>query len=147
MNWKQQMKELKLEHLKNTAPGFFEASGGRTMKVNSYSDNKRATLRKSICDFIQFHGGHATPIQGQTRKVDGKLQRTWSTDRKLKADIHCIIKGRYVSVEIQISTEKANDGQHKEATEVRSAGGLYFIAKSMPGFIDWYDENFQNLPI
>lgn len=50
MNWKQQLKELKYTHMERTAPGFFAASGGRSMTLNPYRDTTANGLTKCIIE-------------------------------------------------------------------------------------------------
>src|SRR5450432_1936458 len=100
-NWKAAMNLLKLEHIERTAPGFFEASGGYTMEVKSYSDKTANALTKSIIDYIKFNGGDANRIntQGTMRKIKGKATWTPGGIRKGTADIHAIFQGRHISIE------------------------------------------------
>ena len=59
-NWKPLLKRMKLDSIKQKAPGFFELSGGYEMKVKPYCDNTANDLTKTIIDFINFSGGDAT---------------------------------------------------------------------------------------
>jgi hypothetical protein len=38
-NWKLLLKKMKLDNIKERAPGFFELSGGYGMQVKPYKDN------------------------------------------------------------------------------------------------------------
>jgi hypothetical protein len=38
-NWKVMLKQMKYDYLERTAPSFFAASGGRTMKIIPYKDD------------------------------------------------------------------------------------------------------------
>jgi hypothetical protein len=154
-NWKNDLKQLKLEHIQRTAPGFFEASGGFTMTVRGYSDKNANELTRSIIDYINFNvaiPGSATRISstGTARKIDGKLTYTTGSTRKGTADIHAVINGRHCSIEVKVGKDTQSEAQQREQARVQSAGGLYFIARSMPAFLQWYHANFHpscSLPV
>lgn len=149
MTWKQQLKELKLKHIEKTAPGFYEASGGATMKVAPYNDNTANGLTKAICDYITFNGGSATRIntQGQMRKIKGEMKWTKSSTRKGTADIHAVIAGQHVSIEVKVGKDRVSDEQNNERDKIVNAGGVYLIASSMEQFLHWYtSRNLQTKP-
>ena len=152
--WKKELNALKYEYLKKTAPGFFEMSGGYTMKLMPYKDSTANGLTKCIQDYLNFSGHLANRIncQGQARRERVKLafgnyrdnlRFTPSTTNKGTADLHCIINGRHVSIEIKIGKDGMSLHQLKEMTRVMDAGGLYFIARDMQSFVDWYKETFK----
>jgi hypothetical protein len=144
MNWKSELKALKFSHIKRTAPGFYEASGGDTMKLKPYSDKTANGLTTCIVDWICYKGGDAQRIntQGQMRKVGGQMKWTKSGSRKGAADIHAIIRGRAVSIEVKIGKDKMSDQQENERRRIEAAGGLYYVAKDMQSFTAWYTEMF-----
>src|SRR5688572_3149847 len=131
MNWKQQLRQMKLEHIKRTAPNFFTESGGYQQKTKSYRDDNANGLTRAIIDWINFKGGSATRIssQGQARIIDGKATWTHGNTRKGVADIHAVYQGRHISIEIKIGRDPISEHQIKEKQRIESAGGLYFIAK------------------
>ena len=158
MNWKKELKEMKLEDIKSKSPGFFELSGGYRMTVKGYTDQTANGLTKAITDYINFKGGLANRIntQGQPRiekialaggKQMDKLSFTPSMTNKGTADIHAIVKGRHISIEIKVGKDKMSDHQLKEQERVTRAGGLYFIARDMPSFIEWYNKITTDAPL
>jgi hypothetical protein len=140
MNWKQQLKEMKLEHLKQESPGFYNLSGGTRMKLKAWEDSTANGLTRSIIDWITFNGGSATRISctGQARRINGVMKFTHGTTRRGTADIHAIIKGRHASIEVKIGKDKLSEFQVKEQARIEKAGGLYFVAKDMESFIEWF---------
>lgn len=144
-DWKPLLKRMKLDSIKEKAPGFFELSGGYEMLVKPYGDKTANDLTKAIIDFIIFSGGDANRIntQGQLRKIKGEMKWTHGSTRKGTADIHAIFQGRHISIEIKIGNDKQSDDQVKEAERVIRAGGLYYVAKNMDSFLDWWHETFQ----
>lgn len=144
-DWKKLLKRMKLDSIKEKAPGFFIESGGYDMIVKPYRDNTANELTKSIIDFINFSAGDANRIncQGQVRKINGRMVWTHGSTRRGVADIHAIFRGRHISIEIKIGNDKQSNDQIKEAERIRKAGGLYFVAKDMPSFLEWWNETFQ----
>jgi hypothetical protein len=140
-HWKQILTNLKHEYLKATAPGFYQASGGATYKIKPYSDTKANGLARCVIDWITFHGGTANRINttGMMRKINGRMQYTYSNTRKGTADIHAIYQGKHLSIEIKIGRDKMSDHQFKEKERIEKAGGLYFVAKDMNSFTDWWN--------
>ena len=155
MNWKQELKLMKLEDIKGKAPGFFNLSGGYDMITKPYSDKTANKLTKAITDYINFKGGLANRIntQGQPRiekiglaggRKMNKLSFTPSMTNKGTADIHAIVKGRHLSIEIKIGRDKMSDHQLKEQERVTRAEGLYFVARDMESFVLWFKTTFEN---
>ena len=155
MSWSRILKNMKLEHIQKTAPGFFELSGGFDMKTKPYTDKTSNGLTKAITDYINFKGGLANRIntQGQPRiekiqlvggKSMDKLSFTTSMTNKGTADLHAIVKGRHLSIEIKVGRDRVSDHQLKEQERVTRAGGLYFVARDMESFIQWYKTTFES---
>lgn len=141
MSWQKELRLMKLEYVKRTAYDFFMMSGGYSMKTKPYEDHTANGLTKSIIDWITFTGGTANRIstQGQSRIINGKAQWTKGTTRKGTADIHAIVKGRHISIEVKIGKDQMSEAQIREQQKITSAGGLYFIAKDMVSFLEWYN--------
>ncbi len=154
--WQKMMKRLKLESIKAKAPGFFEASGGFTMSVKPYSDRTTNALTRSIIDFLQFHGHYANRINTQGQARVNKIERfniysqqmqtvgekvTWtkSSTRKGTPDIDAIIHRQPVKIEIKVGSDTIKQSQRDEQVKIETAGGLYFVARTMPQFLEWYD--------
>lgn len=148
-NWKKLLKRMKLDNIKEKAPGFFELSGGYEMKIKSYRDDNANNLTKAIVDFINFSGGDANRIntQGQMRKINGRMVWTHGSTRKGTADIHAIFQGRAISIEVKIGNDKQSEAQLKEAERILNAGGLYYVAKDMVSFLEWWNKQFKEAKI
>lgn len=156
MNWKQELKRMKLDSIQKAAPGFFDLSGGHAMKVKPYKDDTANGLTKCIVDWINFDGGHANRVntQGQVRKERIQLafgnsrdimRYTRSTTNLGTADVLAIIKGKAVSIEIKIGKDSLSKHQLAEQDRVTRAGGLYFVATDMQSFVDWYKTQFVKI--
>ncbi|MGV3528930.1 MAG: hypothetical protein ACO1OO_08550 [Flavisolibacter sp.] len=144
MEWKELLKNLKLEHFERTAPGFFEQSGGHRMKVKPYSDATANGLTRCICDFIRHIGGYANRISttGTMRKINGQMKWTRGNSNKGAADIRILFNGRSVDVEVKVGRDRMREAQTKEKERVERAGGLYFVARSFPEFLEWWLQLF-----
>lgn len=157
-NWKQQLRQMKLTHIKQQAPAFFEQSGGYKMKTNPYNDNTSNGLTRAIIDWLNFSGCYANRInvQGQVRKetiqlIQGntmeKIHYTPSTTNKGTADISAIVNGQHWSIEVKIGKDKMSASQLKEMERVTKAGGKYIVARDMMGFLDTYFKEINNIKI
>jgi len=153
-NWKSELKELKHSHIENTAPGFYKMSGGREMKIIPYKDTTANGLTNCIIDYINFKGGYANRINtmGVARKerinlafgnYRDNITYTPSTTNKGTADIKATIQGRSLDIEVKIGPDKLSDHQIKERERITKAGGLYFVAKDMENFVQFYKTTFE----
>ena len=148
-DWKQQLRQMKLEHIKAESPAFFGLSGGYKMKINPYKEDTANGLTRAIIDWLNYSGCYANRInvQGQVRKetiqlIQGnsmeKIHYTPSTTNKGTADISAIVNGRHWSVEVKIGKDRMSLNQLKEMVRVNKAGGVYFVARDMPSFVEFY---------
>lgn len=158
MNWKKELKELKYRYIERKSPDFFVASGGRSMKLNPYNDTTSNGLTKCIIDWINYSGGSANRIntQGQVRKERVEfagghhkdfIRFTPSATRKGTADIHAVMNGRHVSIEVKIRRDRLSEHQQQEQQRITDAGGLYFVAKDMESFVTWFKNEFEIVSI
>ncbi len=156
MDWKKELKELKHAYIKATRPQFYEASGGKDYKISPYTDKTANGLTKCIIDYITFRGGYANRIntQGQARKerinlafgnYRDKITFTPSTTNKGSADIRALVFGRSLDIEVKIGKDKMSLNQLKEMVRIQEAGGLYFVARDMQSFVDFYKETFADI--
>lgn len=153
-NWKKVLNRMKLDSIKEKSPGFFELSGGYGMKVKPSKDTTANGLTTCIADWINFSGGNANRInvQGQVRverlqlafgRYRDNVRFTPTNTNKGTADLHCIFQGRHISIEIKIGKDKQSEAQIKEADRVTRAGGIYYVARDMPSFIEWFQSQFR----
>jgi hypothetical protein len=160
MNWKEELKQMKLQELQRKFPAAYQASGGEDYILKPISDKTANGLTKCIIDWITLKGGYANRIntQGQARVhkvpryniLTGKteyrdsVQWTPSTTRIGTPDIDAIIHGKAVKIEVKIGKDKLSEAQKKHLEDIAKAGGLYFVAKDMESFINWYKLNFEH---
>lgn len=143
-NWKQLLKDLKLACMQRNHKDFFEASGGYGMKVKPYSDHTANALTSAIEDFVKHIGGYANRISttGTMRKINGRMTWTKGNSNKGAADIRILFNGRSIDVEVKIGKDRMSEAQHQEKHRVENAGGLYFVARTFPEFLDFWLSHF-----
>lgn len=158
VKWQDELKTMKLAHIAKVSPGFYKASGGDKMKVKPYTDRTTNGLTKAIIDWLTYSGHYANRVntQGQARihkvprysLVSGKIeytdkvQYTKSTTAKGTPDLDCIINGLPVKIEVKAGKDRIRDEQTEQGNRITAAGGIYFIARNMPQFVQWYKSKF-----
>lgn len=142
MNWKNLLKRLKLEYIKETAPGFFELSGGYAMEVKPYKDSTANGLTRCIEDFIKHQSGYVNRVNttGIMRKIGGEMKWTKGNSNKGAFDLRFVFQGKSGDVEIKIGKDSMSEAQEREMKRIIAAGGLAFIAKDFPSFLDWWQQ-------
>lgn len=159
IDWKTELKRLKLEYIKKTAPGFYKASGGDTMQVKPWNDKATNGLTKAIIDWLTYSGHYANRIntQGQARVkkiprhslITGKIEYTdkvhysKSMTAKGTPDIDSIINGLSVKIEVKAGKDRIRDNQVTQGNRITAAGGIYFVARDMDQFVNWYRKTFH----
>lgn len=143
-SWQDELKALKYENIKASTPNAFAASGGYDMKIKSYEDKTANGLTNSIVDYLKFMGHYAnrTNNVGIVRKIKGKATYTPSTSNRGMSDINSAVAGKFLSIEVKVGRDKMSDAQHKEQKRVESAGGIYYVAQTMPSFLEWFKKTF-----
>ncbi|MFT4154721.1 hypothetical protein [Parafilimonas sp.] len=119
----------------------------------NYTDQTTNGLTRCITDWLKFNGHYSNRVncQGQVRLETIQLanggsykKASWtrSTTNRGTADLHCIVNGKPVSIEIKCKAtrDRLRPEQLKEKQRIESAGGLYMVAGNMEQFTQWYDE-------
>ena len=136
-----------------------EARRERTPSVPDYALTKRKfsdrtanSLTAAIVQFLNLTGNHAERVNTmgmpvyQTRVTTnclGQKQRigsiTWlpSAGVKGSSDIHSIISGRFVAIEVK-KKDRQSEAQKQYQAKVTEAGGLYWICRSFNQFLEYY---------
>ena len=118
-----------------------------------YSDRSANDLTRAVIDWIKLNGYHAERISTTGRPVDrtkviqnclGQKMRIGSIDwirgnvTKGSADIHSIIQGRFVAIEVKMK-DRQSEAQKQYQKTVERAGGLYWLVRSYDEFIMKYN--------
>ncbi len=57
------------------------------------------------------------------------------------------MKGRHLSIEVKIGGDKISLQQIREQTRIEQASGLYFVARDMFTFVNWFKVEFEEVTI
>ena len=159
--WKREYRVLWLADKKHRYPLFFRDAHDPMVYLKWPKEKTANGLTRLIVKFLTFKGHYANRIstQGQARIINqpgynpfsGKIQETkqdrWTkgTTKKGTPDISTIIHGKAVWIEVKIGADRMSDAQYKQKAEIEAAGGVYYIAKTMAEFYDWYKDKFERL--
>ena len=96
------------------------------------------SLTKTVMRCLELHGCYVTRVQsqGQFNANTGKWQH--GTTRRGTADIHAVINGQHVSLEIKWGKDRLSADQKKTAESVQAAGGLYVVVRDYDTFWTWF---------
>lgn len=139
---------MKLDYIRKTAPGFFDLSGGYQMECKPYSDATANGLTKCIYDFITHSGGYCNRISttGTIRKINGEMKWTTGNTNKGAFDLRFVYQSKSGDIEIKIGRDRLSDAQLKEMDRISLAGGLVFIARDFPSFLEWWQSIGFEIP-
>ncbi len=125
--------ELKLTELRRLYPNVPDYA----LPLTKYSDKTANELTRAITDYIRLNGGYCTRINTTGQFRAGKWVK--GTTTKGTADLHAVIAGRHVSIEIKIGRDKLSPAQIKQARIIERAGGLYYVARNFSDFFSWFN--------
>ncbi|MBO9620279.1 MAG: hypothetical protein J7539_14730 [Niabella sp.] len=140
MNWKHALQQARERNLTKQ----YAACRDFGVPQKRYSDKTANGLTACILDFLKYRGHYANRINttGLPRIIKGKVIRTRGASNCGTADIHALIKGRFISIEIKIGQDRMSCAQQKEKARVEASGGTYITVKTMEQLYSWYEENF-----
>lgn len=149
------LREMHAEHIRKKHPNF----PVKAIPVRKYTDKTANGLTACIIDFLTLSGWQAERISNTGRPIDntqvvqdvlgnkkqiGSLQWIPGTGTKGTSDISAIVAGRSVKIEVKIGRDQQSEHQKQYQQRVEKSGGLYFIARSYPSFLQWYNDTFNN---
>lgn len=156
--WKEEYRRLWLQHHNKKFPEFFRGAADPYVYLRWPNEKKANGLTKLICTFLTWKGHHSNRIntQGQARvqkvpryniftesiQTFDKVTYTKSMTKRGTPDISAIINGRAVMIEIKVGRDRLSEDQLKQMSEIEAAGGIYFVARDMPSFYEWYYKTF-----
>lgn len=124
----------------------------------TFRDDSANTLTKCIIEFLKLNDWQAERINTMGRPVDrsktftdvlgnrrtiGRVEWTHGTTTRGSSDISATIAGRSVKVEVKFGADRQSEAQRRYQEQVEKAGGIYYIARSFAGFLDWYKMTFE----
>lgn len=122
-----------------------------TQTATYRSTSTANSLTHAIIRYITANGGQAERINVYGRPITtesggreyivrwGKSCMTVGT-----ADISATIQGRSVKIEVKIGRDRQSEAQRRYQQQIEAAGGIYYIARDIDGFIAWYNDTFNN---
>ena len=123
-----------------------------------FRDDSANGLTNCIIQFIRLTGGQAERISNTGRRIDTRTSfedvvgrtRTigssnWipGTGTNGSADISATIAGRSVKIEVKVGRDIQSQAQKDYQKSIEQAGGIYIIASTFAGFMEWYNETFR----
>lgn len=137
--WLIRLLALRADYYTRTFPNAVKDHGIPAPKP--FKDDTANGLTNCIKCWINWSGGDAARqnTTGIMRKVKGEMKYTRSGGRKGSGDIRAILPGgKAASIEVKIGKDSLSDHQLKEQKRITDAGGLYFVAKDMESFCEWW---------
>jgi len=95
-------------------------------------------LTQAIVSWLNLNGHFATRVSSSGRYLPQLGKFIPSTTKRGTADIHCVIGGRHVSIEVKAGRDRMSDDQIEMKEKIERAGGIYFIATDFEMFMGWY---------
>lgn len=81
-------------------------------------------------------GQVVTDVIGRRRELRGQ----WLPGQNNgAADVCAIVRGRFIAVEVKIGQDKQSHIQKAYQKEIEDSGGVYFVARSFSGFLQWFN--------
>jgi hypothetical protein len=159
------IKEAKLRNLKRKYPTWTDEDY-KSFTHYDKSDNNANGLTRCIIDFLTYEGCQAERINTMGRRIDktevttdvlgrkrsiGSVEWQKGTGTKGSADISATIPmlvngmklGVSVKIEVKYGKDRQSEDQKKYEHSINSAGGIYYIARNMDEFYQWYLETFK----
>jgi len=148
-NWKQRYELAHREWFKTNTPiawndgHYCQPIYPKILKANG--------LQSAISNYLNWTGNYCNRInvmgrlieRHEKQKESGNIITTKkflpSMTRKGTADLHCIIKGKHVSIEIKIGGDTQSENQEREQQRIERAGGIYRVIKTIDEFFIFYD--------
>ncbi len=111
-------------------------------------------LTRAITNYLSWTGSYANRIssagrmgKAQERQASGNIltinKFIPSATKRGTADIHCVINGKHVSIEIKIGRDRMSEHQITEQQRITAAGGIYIVIHTIEEFFTWYNMNVE----
>lgn len=125
----------------------------------TFRDDTANGLTKCITAFLKMKGWQAERINTTGRPIDrtrtytdvmgarrtiGRVEWIRGTTTRGSADISATIAGRSVKIEVKAGRDRQSDHQREYQRQVEAAGGMYVIARTFAGFVDWYNKTIND---
>jgi hypothetical protein len=113
-------------------------------KKTYFSDKNTLELTKSVISYLKLNGVHAESVATKGHQIlDDKGNKKWvkSHGNVGSADVHCIVEGKALMIEIKCkyTKDRLSNEQKKYAKSVRDAGGRYWVITDFEELYYKYD--------
>jgi hypothetical protein len=127
----------------------------RFLTLKPVKCNSANSLTQCILKYIRLSGGHAERVNTQGRRIDhtrvvtdvlgykrqiGSVKWVPGTSTRGSADIHSVINGKSVAIEVKWGRDRQSDDQKVYEQSVTAAGGVYLIIRNLEEFVEWYKQ-------
>ena len=127
---------MRAESQKINFPGFEAVEG---MRVDDGTANGLTRCVLNLLRLKNHHGERINTTGISTQTKDGIRWR--ATNNTIgSADIHALINGRAVYIEVKIGRDTQSEAQKEYQKSVEDSGGLYWIIKNFNQFESKYKE-------
>ncbi len=132
MEWKKNLRDLKLEYLKTHHYDFFVQSGGYRQKLPQYGESTRLQLLTAIYDFLKYSNYfvNRSSKQCETRRVNGKLRAVYFSP---PYDLVCVINGQSFKIKVVWPGEEP-------IMQTIEDGFTHIRVSNMKSFLMWQKE-------
>ena len=145
-----ELTRLALQNLKKKYPNVPD----HCIPQPKYTDRTSNWLTKCVKDFMNFSGGFAERTGNTGRYIKGNsYKNVFGNEIQLTkgkyipgsgtngtADIHGILNGKSLAVEIKIGKDRQSAAQKEYQKNFEAAGGVYIIAKTFDQFYNELQE-------
>ncbi|GAB3949544.1 hypothetical protein GCM10028805_25960 [Spirosoma harenae] len=137
----QHLANLEMAEKRRTHPNVPEY--GRVKSKFNVKDANSLTQTVKRC--LELHGCYVTRVQSQGQWHEALGRFTHSTTRRGTADLHAIVEGKHVSIEIKWGKDRLSADQKRTAQQVQAAGGVYLVVKDYETFWAWFGQYAPDL--
>lgn len=134
MNAVNELKEMDLNQKREKYKNVPEYALPKT-KIKTSTSNE---LTQAIIKYLTLKGHFATRVSSAGRYLTREKIYIPSTTRKGTADIHAIVNGKHLSIEVKIGKDKLSEAQKTMKQNIERAGGAYFVSRDFDSFVEFY---------
>jgi hypothetical protein len=97
------------------------------------------SLTKTVMRCLELHDCYVVRVQsqGQYNARSGQWQQGHT--RKESPDLHAVISGQHISIEIKWGEDRLASDQKGTAVLVTRAGGIYLFVSNYDSFFAWFE--------
>jgi len=130
------LEELALRDLKKRYPSFPYPPKPK------FNDKTSNTLTKCIITYTRLRGFFAERVNatGQQIKTGNTTRWVKGSSHVGSADVHAVIQGRAVMIEIKIGNDFQSQAQRDYQKKIEQSGGVYLIVRTFQDYYNWFNK-------